>query len=143
VSISVLLSIKPEFVEKIFDGSKKFEFRRSLFKEIGVQRIIVYASSPVQKVVGEFEIDNILSLKKNSLWRKTYVYAGISKSFFDQYFDGKDIGHAIQIGKVIKYKQPLCLNHGFGIKHPPQSFAYVRTPSATPCGPTCRSNPHS
>ena len=30
--MKVLLSIKPEFAEKIFDGTKLYEFRRSIFK---------------------------------------------------------------------------------------------------------------
>ena len=125
MSASVLLSIKPEFVEKIFDGSKRYEYRKILFKNINVNKIIVYASSPVQMVVGEFEIDGVLTLKPEGLWRKTKLESGITKAFFDKYFDGRNIGHAIQIGKVVKYAQPLCLNREFGIKHPPQSFAYI------------------
>ena len=54
--MKVVLSIKPEFAFKIFDGSKKFEFRKAIFKNNNVKSIIVYASSPVQKVIGEFEI---------------------------------------------------------------------------------------
>ena len=57
--MTVLLSIKPEFAEKIFDGTKKFEFRKSIFKNTDVQTVIVYASSPVQQVIGEFTIDSI------------------------------------------------------------------------------------
>ena len=30
--MKVLLSIKPEFAEKIFNGTKKYEFRKSIFK---------------------------------------------------------------------------------------------------------------
>lgn len=30
--MKVLLSIKPEYVEKILDGTKKFEFRKGIFK---------------------------------------------------------------------------------------------------------------
>lgn len=32
--MKVLLSIKPEFVEKIFAGEKKFEYRRTIFKKM-------------------------------------------------------------------------------------------------------------
>ena len=52
----VLLSIKPEFALKIFDGSKRYEYRRSIFKRGGVTKIVVYASDPIQKVIGEFKI---------------------------------------------------------------------------------------
>ena len=57
---AVLLSIKPEFAKKIFAGTKKFEFRKSIFKYQNINKIIVYASSPVKKVIGEFLIDKIL-----------------------------------------------------------------------------------
>ena len=33
--MKILLSIKPEFAEKIFSGSKKYEFRRRIFKAPG------------------------------------------------------------------------------------------------------------
>lgn len=59
--MKVLLSIKPEFAFKIFEGKKKFEFRKVIFKNPNVKTVVVYASSPVQRVIGEFEIDDILS----------------------------------------------------------------------------------
>ena len=30
--MKIVLSIKPEYAEKIFSGSKKYEFRRMIFK---------------------------------------------------------------------------------------------------------------
>lgn len=122
--MKVMLSIKPEFADKIFNGSKKFEFRRSIFKNQNVKKVIVYASSPVQKVVGEFEIDQIINLELNALWEKTSRYSGISEDYFYQYFGDKEQGYAIKIKKVKKYKQPMCIKADFKLT-PPQSFAYV------------------
>ena len=59
--MKVLLSIKPEFVEKIFDGSKKYEYRKVLPKRTDISVIVIYASAPVQRVVGEFRINEIFS----------------------------------------------------------------------------------
>jgi predicted transcriptional regulator len=120
----VLLSIKPEFVEKIFQGDKKYEFRRKLFKSTSVTKVVIYASSPVKKVVGEFEIDDILSLDINQLWSKTSQHAGIDKEFYDSYFHGKMIGHAIRIKNVQRYSEPLELN-SYNIQRAPQSFLYL------------------
>ena len=39
--MTALLSIKPEFAEAIFDGTKKFEFRKVKFKK-NVNKIKVY-----------------------------------------------------------------------------------------------------
>lgn len=122
--MNVILSIKPEFANKIFNGSKKYEFRRSIFKNPSVKKIIVYASSPIQKVIGEFEIDSILMDDLDSLWKRTKKHSGISKEFFFSYFSQKEIGYAIKIKKTKKYKTPLCLRRDFRII-PPQSYAYV------------------
>ncbi|MBD2105530.1 hypothetical protein [Nodosilinea sp. FACHB-13] len=120
----VLLSIKPEFAERIFSGEKKYEFRKTLFKSSSVKKIVVYASSPVKKIIGEFEIDCILSLKVDELWLKTCQHSGISKDFYDYYFDGKCIGHAIKIKNTVRYFKPKDLI-SYNLHFAPQSFIYL------------------
>ncbi|OTQ00605.1 hypothetical protein B5S43_08290, partial [Gilliamella apicola] len=63
--MKVLLSIKPEFVEKILSGEKKYEFRKKLFKRQSVKTIVIYATMPIGKVVGEFDIDHVISDEPN------------------------------------------------------------------------------
>lgn len=122
--MKVLLSIKPEYAEKIFSGVKKYEFRRIIFKNPNIKTVIVYASSPIQKVIGEFEIDSILKKDLENLWHLTGQESGIEKEFFLQYYKGRDSGFAIKIRKTKKYKTPLDLRQTFNIV-PPQSFVYV------------------
>ena len=122
---NVLLSIKPEFAEKIFQGIKKYEFRKAVFKNRDVRKVIVYASAPVSKVVGEFEIDDILEFEKERLWSKTKNHSGIAKDYFDEYFYGRKIGFAIKIGSPRLYKTPLELFQHFNVRYPPQSFMYL------------------
>ena len=122
--MEVLLSIKPEFANKIFDGEKKFEYRRAIFKRLDVNKVIVYASAPISKVIGEFEIAGIITDEISSLWDKTKEHSGITKDFFFEYFNGREIGHAIAVKKCIKYSDPCCIETTFGIK-PPQSFVYI------------------
>src|SRR5215203_6335684 len=107
--MKVLLSIKPEFAQKIFDGTKKYEFRRSIFKNPDIKTIVVYASSPVQKVIGEFEIEEIINTDLEDLWSQTEKHSGISKDYFLKYFSGKQNGFAIQIKNTKKYKSPKCI----------------------------------
>lgn len=123
--MKVLLSIKPEFADKIFDGTKKVEFRRNIFKSHAITSIIVYASSPIQRIIGEFEIDEILEGSPEHLWCKTFKDAGISKAYFDQYFTNRGIGYAIRIKSFKRYLDPLYLKSDFNISHPPQSFQYI------------------
>ncbi|MEY3499385.1 MAG: hypothetical protein RL308_1054 [Bacteroidota bacterium] len=120
----VLLSIKPEYAFKIFDGTKKFEFRKVIFKNPNIKTVVVYASSPVQKVIGEFEIDNIVSLNPDAIWEMTKKYSGISKAFFFQYFADREIAHAIKIKNTTMYRKPLNIKDNFNVV-PPQSYVYL------------------
>jgi len=122
--MKVLLSIKPKYAEKILKGEKLYEFRRAIFKSSAVTKVIIYASSPISKVIGEFEIDYVLSLGVDELWNKTMEHSGIDKEFYDSYFEGKVIGHAIKVKRAQRYLKFRELKE-YDIKHPPQSFAYL------------------
>ncbi len=122
--MKVLLSIKPEFATKIFDGTKKYEFRRAIFKNPNIKKIIVYASSPIKKIIGEFEIEQILSHDINTLWNKTKKHSGISEDYFFEYFGDKEYGYAIKIKSTKLYKIPKCIREDFNL-YPPQSFLYL------------------
>lgn len=39
--MKILLSIKPVFVEEIFKGDKKFEYRRTIFKRKDIKKVVV------------------------------------------------------------------------------------------------------
>jgi len=120
----VLLSIKPEFALKIFDGSKKYEYRRVIFKSREVARVVVYASDPIRQVIGEFEIEDILYEEPQSLWAKTKRHAGLSKSRFFDYFTNKSKGYAIKVKATRVYDSPLPLS-SLMISAPPQSYMYL------------------
>lgn len=122
--MKVLLSIKPEFAERIFDGSKKYEFRKAIFKNPDVKTVVVYASSPVQRVIGEFDIETILSDAPENLWKETQEFSGITEDFFFDYFSKRDVGFAIKVKKVRRYNKPRCLRTSYNVS-PPQSFCYV------------------
>ena len=119
------LSIKPEFASKIFDGSKKYEYRRVIFKSQEVSRVVVYASDPIKQIIGEFDIERILHEEPQSLWVKTRQYAGISRGRFFDYFADKSKGYAIKIKAARVYANPLLLSR-FTISSPPQSYMYLR-----------------
>ncbi len=123
--MNVLLSIKPEFANAIFSGEKKFEFRRVIFKEKTVKKVYVYASKPIGLVIGEFDIEEVITEAPNSLWSITQSASGISKKYFDEYFKGKSLAHAIKVSAVREYSKPTTLMELFNMNRPPQSFMYV------------------
>ncbi|AFH95909.1 ASCH domain-containing protein [Providencia stuartii] len=124
--MKVLLSIKPEFAELILSGEKKFEFRKVLFKNQDVKVVVIYASHPVGRIIGEFEIDEIISSSPIDVWKKTEKFAGISKTFFEKYFHEKVTAFAIKVKNPKRYKDPMLISDLLpGTKMPPQSFRYI------------------
>jgi len=121
----VLLSIKPNFANAILEGTKTFELRRTIFRNPTVRKIIIYASSPVSRVIGEFIIDGILALEPRKLWHITAEGAGVDREFFEKYFRGCRIGFALRVHHPRRYKEPLRLEEHFGLSRPPQSFCYL------------------
>lgn len=119
----MLLSINPEHVENILNGKKLFEFRKVRCRE-EVEKIIIYSTSPVMKVVGEAQLLEIIVDDPKQVWKMTSEYAGITKSFYDQYYCNKEKAVAYRLGKVKKYSKPLSLSD-FGLNFAPQSFVYV------------------
>ena len=120
----VLLSIKPEFALRIFKGCKKYEYRRVIFRREGVKRVLVYASAPIGKVIGEFEVAHILHDRPRQLWMKTKQHAGLSKKRFFEYFANASAGYAIKVRSCALYDNPLALT-SLMITSPPQSFRYL------------------
>ncbi|WP_272683275.1 ASCH domain-containing protein [Providencia sp. PROV156] len=127
--MKVLLSIKPEFVSKILEGTKKYEFRKGMFKNSSVTSVVIYSTLPVGQIVGEFSIEHVLEDTPPSIWKITEEYSGISKSFFDEYFQEKSKAFAIQIGNVHEYDEPISLaelSEKLGKKiTAPQSYCYL------------------
>lgn len=120
--MKILLSVKPEYIDKIFNGTKTFEYRRKLPQK-RISSIIFYATDPVQKIVGEAEVTNIISSSPTALWEKTKHSAGISREKYRKYFSDCKHANAFVLGKVTKYQNPQPLSY-YGIIKAPQSFRY-------------------
>ena len=120
---ALLLSIKPEYVEKILQGTKKFEYRKRLAKE-DVSVIYIYSTSPSMKVVATVQILGRLSASPTALWEKTKFAAGISRAKYRNYFHQCKTAYAYELGDVEILKQEKKLSD-FGIATAPQSFAYI------------------
>ena len=59
-STDVILSIKPKYVQSILSGEKQYEFRKAIFKNRTIDRVFIYSSAPVKRIVALFEIGTIL-----------------------------------------------------------------------------------
>ena len=103
--MKALLSIKPEFVNEILTGRKKYEYRKRIFKQ-DIEAVVIYASMPVGKIVGE--------------------YSGISFENYKKYFEGKEEAYAICIKDLKIYKKPINPYEQFPGFMPPQSYRYIK-----------------
>lgn len=121
--MKILLSIRPEYISRIIDGTKGFEYRRQLASK-PVNSILLYATSPVKQIIGEVEITGTKSSSPTKLWDQTKKAAGISRKKYREYFRGCKVAHAYVLGEVKKFDTPKSISE-FGISHAPQSFAYI------------------
>lgn len=122
---NVLLSIRPKYAEAIMDGSKRYEFRRLVFKNRNVNRAFVYSTAPVQRVIGTFAVGKILRAEPMILWDQLKEYAGIEEDEFFGYFAGRREGYAIEIKDAQPFSKPLDPWEIGASFVPPQSFRYV------------------
>lgn len=125
----ILLSINPEHVENIFIGKKEYEYRKVKCHR-KVDKIIIYSTSPVRKVVGEANVKDIIEGSPKDVWKITKQKSGIKKEFFEKYYEDRSVAIAYQLCNIVKYNEPLELGD-YGIKAPPQSFIYLKESNIT------------
>lgn len=119
----ILISINPEHVQNIITGVKKYEYRKIAAKQ-DISSIIIYETTPIKRIVAEAEIIDVLELPPEELWNQTKNESGISKAFFDKYFNNRTVAYAYKLGKIKVYDTPRTLMD-YGIKSAPQSFVYI------------------
>lgn len=124
--MKVMLSIRPEYVDRILSGEKRFEFRRRIFKRSDVDTLVIYATLPVGKVVAEAGITGVMESTPEDIWERTHEEGGISEAGFMDYFRGRDTAYAIRLGDVRVFDDPLPLpDYAPGMTCAPQSFTYI------------------
>lgn len=119
----MLLSINPEYVESILNGTKIYEYRKFRCRD-DVDRIVIYATNPWKQVVAEAEIDSIVEDDILNVWHKTKEYSGITYKFYRKYYKGKKKAIAYRLKNVVEYDKPLTLQD-LGVSSAPQSYQYL------------------
>lgn len=128
-SNAILMSIRPQYASKIFDGTKTVELRRIKPKTLGSGDLIfVYVSSPVKALMGAFRVASVAEKKLEPLWRAVKDCAGVTRAEFFSYYEGTESGVAIFIDDVWLLPKPIKLTQlqeEFKNFYPPQSFRYT------------------
>lgn len=125
----VVMSIKPNYSGKIFDGVKTIELRRRFPLSLAPgATAYIYSTSPEMALVGAIKIENVERLELCALWKKHGRSASIKKADFDEYFSGLEEGFALKLSTPRRFARPLTLpelKERFGFKAP-QSFLYAK-----------------
>ena len=125
VCMNVILSIRPTFCQSIFEGKKVYEYRKRVFKRTDIDKVYIYASKPICKIVGYFTIAAMIEDSPNNMWKTTHEGSGITKEYFDAYFSGSDMAYAIVIGEVVKLDSPIDPKKMIKNFTAPQNYRYV------------------
>lgn len=120
----ILMPINPEYVDEILAGRKKYEYRKIKAKRNNIDKMIIYSTSPIMKVVAEVDIKEILEEDPEKLWEMTKNESGITKDFYNKYYKNKNTAIAYKLGKIRIYDKPKNL-YDIGINYVPQSFVYL------------------
>lgn len=123
----LLLSIKPKYVQKILDGQKSFELRKSRPRINTGDFILIYESSPTKALIGWCKVQNIISDTPEKLWEQVQINAGVTYDEFKAYYKKSTVGVAIQI-ELIQAPRKVALDvirQKWENFRPPQSFQYL------------------
>ena len=108
------------------NGTKRVEFRKVKFQR-NVRHVVVYASSPISKVVGYFTVAGIDEGTPSALWKKYGNVGGIEENEFNDYYQRTGNAIAINVGEVKTLPRPIPLGSLQRNLSVPQSFTYLNT----------------
>jgi type I restriction enzyme S subunit len=123
--VDLILSIKPEYAEKILIGFKRFEFRKQIpHKQI--HQVFIYSSYPEKMIVGKFRIRSVIKGTPDEIWEKCGDEGGIEEERFFSYFGNRSLGYGFEVEDVERFDPPIDPKKKNGKFRAPQSFAYIQ-----------------
>lgn len=124
-----LMAIHPAYANAILDGAKHVEFRKRR-PAPDIRRVLIYATAPIMRVIGTFDIHRVVESPPADLWEAYGSVGSISKQDFDAYYAQSDIAVAIIISTSERFSDPIELRHLEPRPAIPQSFSYLSWPLA-------------
>ena len=125
---TILLSVRPEYMNKILAGEKNIEIRRVRPQISSNATILFYASSPEKQLVALARLTDVEILSPLDLWASSGTGSALSKEEFLDYLSGRTYGVAISFADLVEIDPPITLSElrfiwpGF---HPPQSHLFI------------------
>lgn len=130
----IMLSIHPRHADAILDGCKTVEVRTTLPLKIWRdEKIYLYATSPIQKVIGVVEYDSYMLYRPEcegaDYFDKGYTdrvagLACISREELIAYLGTREYVYLWHIKAPHRFPIPESLEK-YGLARPPQSYQYL------------------
>jgi predicted transcriptional regulator len=118
------MPIKPIYADRIVNGEKKFEYRRTMIND-NLSHIIIYSSSPIKNIIAIAKVVKVHWGSPYGIWESTKYAAGITRKQYREYFKGAKNACAIELGFIYKLKiemKPSDIDENLKV---PQSYSYV------------------
>ena len=125
----LLISLKPQYADLVFDGLKKAELRRRDLRRMKGRDVFVYVTSPVMQLRGGFHVGEVFTDTPVAIWDKVSKEAMVKKSDFDAYYAGSNLACALKIADEWEYEIPMDLSdlrRKFKRFVVPQSWRYLK-----------------
>jgi predicted transcriptional regulator len=125
----LVVSIKPEFAEKIFNGTKSIELRKSTPDVSSGDMMVIYCTDPVKAVLGICLVKEVLKLTPSQMWKKYSQKLGIDQKRYKEYYENSNVAVGIVLTSICKLEKNVSLTaikKMFPFFQPPQTFRYYQ-----------------
>lgn len=126
----LMLSIKQEYANMIFEGDKQVELRRVRPRHLeNGDLILVYVTSPEQALVGVLEVEKVIEMSLDELWKTVKDKAGITHETFTKYYRNSATGFGIFLKNRFSFESPIKLEQlrkEWSNFRPPQCYYYLK-----------------
>lgn len=114
-----MIALRPQYWDMYRDGSKIWELRKVTHSPRCVDGLVIYATAPVSRIVGEVDLVSTHSGYLDQMWTLVKGACGITRDQYDLYYRDQEIAIAYRIGDVYEYAPSL------GVLFPPQGYRYL------------------
>lgn len=125
----LLLSIKPKYADRIMNGTKTVEVRRTFSTKWQGQPIKFYASSPTKAIIGEAQASRIIFGRPDEIWNRYWTKLGCTQKEFNDYVKGLTNCYAIELDHINPYSKAFGLEMMSSLLNetlrPPQTYFRV------------------
>ena len=123
----MVMSIHPEYVIRILDGSKTVELRRTQPRVLTNQPVAIYATAPISALVATCRVSRLQVSSPDSIWRAVGKASAIEESAYHQYFAGSTKAVALHLTNVRRLVTAVTLAELRARRpfNPPQTWHFV------------------